>query len=197
LAPPAPAEAPGRVDRPAHEAVRFKFTHVLYYLGGMIAIGAMTLFMTLGWERFGGGGLLAIALAYLAGLWAVTHWLLYTKRLPIPAGITATLALVPMAVYGLQLLLGLWPDEKTPLREYHRIVDWRWLLMELATLAVAAVALWRWRLPFLVMPVALTLWYISMDLVAMLVLHAQGELPPSGLQGPQAADAIAVLWDAQ
>jgi len=175
LAPPAPAEAPGRVDRPAHEAVRFKFTHVLYYLGGMIAIGAMTLFMTLGWERFGGGGLLAIALAYLAGLWAVTHWLLYTKRLPIPAGITATLALVPMAVYGLQLLLGLWPDEKTPLREYHRIVDWRWLLMELATLAVAAVALWRWRLPFLVMPVALTLWYISMDLVAMLVLHAQGE----------------------
>ena len=60
-------------------------------------------------------------------------------------GITATLAvaLVPMAVYGLQLLLGLWPDEKAPLREYHRIVDWRWLLMELATLAVAAVALWR------------------------------------------------------
>jgi phosphate/sulfate permease len=45
LVPPAPAEAPGRVDRPAHEAVRFKFTHVLYYLGGMIAIGAMTLFM--------------------------------------------------------------------------------------------------------------------------------------------------------
>ena len=32
----------------------FNFTHILYYLGGLIAIGAMTLFMTLGWERFGG-----------------------------------------------------------------------------------------------------------------------------------------------
>ena len=32
----------------AAAAPRFSFVHVLYYLGGMIAIGAMTLFMTLG-----------------------------------------------------------------------------------------------------------------------------------------------------
>ena len=31
-----------------HNQPSFRFTHVLYYLGGMIAIGAMTLFMTLG-----------------------------------------------------------------------------------------------------------------------------------------------------
>ena len=37
----------------------FNFTNVLYYLGGLIAIGAMTLFMTLGWEAFGGWGVLA------------------------------------------------------------------------------------------------------------------------------------------
>lgn len=196
---PAAVAAPPAAPGPAREAPRFAFTHVLYYLGGMIAIGAMTLFMTLGWERFGGGGLLAIALGYFAGLWAVTGWLLHTKRLPIPAGITATLAvvLVPMAVYGLQQLLGLWPDEETALREYHRVVDWRWLLMELATLAVAAVALWRWRLPFLVMPVAVTLWYMGMDVVPMLVLHAQGAVPPPGLEGPQAAEAMGALWEAQ
>ncbi|KES19898.1 putative membrane protein (DUF2157) [Gilliamella apicola SCGC AB-598-B02] len=28
----------------------FQFTHILYYLGGLIAIGAMSLFMTLGWS---------------------------------------------------------------------------------------------------------------------------------------------------
>ena len=33
----------------------FNFTHLLYYLGGLIAIGAMSLFMNLGWESFGGG----------------------------------------------------------------------------------------------------------------------------------------------
>lgn len=40
---------------------RFDFTHVLYYLGGLIAIGAMTLFMTLGWESFGGWGIFFIS----------------------------------------------------------------------------------------------------------------------------------------
>jgi hypothetical protein len=47
-------------DRP-----RFSFTHVLYYLGGMLAIGAMSLFMTLGWASFGGWGVFFIALLYI------------------------------------------------------------------------------------------------------------------------------------
>jgi hypothetical protein len=38
----------------------FGFTNVLYSFGGMVAIGAMSLFMTLGFERLGAGGLLAI-----------------------------------------------------------------------------------------------------------------------------------------
>ena len=42
----------------------FNFTNVLYYLGGLIAIGAMTLFMNLGWESFGGWGIFFISLAY-------------------------------------------------------------------------------------------------------------------------------------
>ncbi len=47
----------------------FSFTHILYYLGGMIAIGAMTLFMNMGWETFGGAGIVFIALLYAcAGL---------------------------------------------------------------------------------------------------------------------------------
>lgn len=33
----------------------FNFTHIIYYFGGILAIGAMTLFMNLGWENFGGG----------------------------------------------------------------------------------------------------------------------------------------------
>ena len=44
----------------------FDFTHVLYYMGGIIASGAMTLFMNLGWENFGGWGILLISLAYAA-----------------------------------------------------------------------------------------------------------------------------------
>ncbi len=40
--------------------------------------------------------------------------------------------------------------------------------MELATLASAAVMLWRYRLPFLFMPLAVTLWYMSMDMTPLL-----------------------------
>lgn len=151
------------VDTPS-----FRFTHILYYLGGFIAIGAMSLFMTLGWERFGGWGLFFIALAYAgAGLW-LTEVLLKRSRLPIPAGIAATFVVVltPLAVYGLQSALGWWADGKV-FRQYHTHIDWRWIFMEFATLATGAVMLWRYRLPFLVMPVAATLWYMSMDLAPL------------------------------
>jgi len=147
----------------------FRFTHVLYYLGGMIAIGAMSLFMTLGWEEFGGWGLFFIALAYAGvGLW-LTEFFMNRLRLQIPAGITATfvVALTPLAVYGIQAGLG-WEGEEHVYREYHTLINWSWMFMELSTLACGAVMLWRYRLPFLVMPVAVTLWYMSMDLTPFL-----------------------------
>lgn len=147
----------------------FRFTHILYYLGGMIAIGAMSLFMTLGWQGFGGGGLAVISLVYAAaGLW-LTEFLLQRRNLPIPAGIAATFVVVltPLAVYGLQSALGGWSGDRA-FREYHTHIDWRWLFMELATLASGAILLWRYRLPFLVMPVAVTLWYMSVDLTPFL-----------------------------
>lgn len=153
----------------ASDTPSFRPTHILYYLGGLIAIGAMTLFMNLGWERFGGWGLFFIALAYAcAGVW-LTEYFLNRARLPIPAGITATfvVALTPLAIYGLQLALGWWAEGRV-YREYHTYVDWRWMMMEFATLAAGAVMLWRYRLPFLVMPVAVTLWYMSMDLTPFL-----------------------------
>lgn len=163
-----------------HQQVRgaatpsFKPAHILYYLGGLLAIGAMTLFMTLGWEIFGGGGLVAVSACYAAGSLWLTNFLLRRKHLAIPAGITATLAIVmvPLAVYGAQHLFGWWPEREggsDAYRDFHTRIDWRWLMMEFATLAAGCVAVWRYRLPFLVMPIAVTLWYMSMDLVPFLL----------------------------
>ncbi|MFO1192890.1 MAG: DUF2157 domain-containing protein [Rhodoferax sp.] len=153
---------------------RFKPAHILYYVGGLVAIGAMTLFMTLGWERFGGTGLLVIAVVYGAIAMALTEHLLRARRLPIPAGITGALAvaLVPLAIYGAQHALGLWPPDalgRSAYRDFHARIDWRWVIMEAGTLAAGTIALWRYRLPFLVMPVAVTLWYVSMDLTPLLL----------------------------
>lgn len=83
--------------------------------------------------------------------------------------------LAPLAVWGLQQGLGLWPTggAARAYRDYHSLIDWRWITLELATLAVAVAMLYRYRAPFLMMPVAVTLWYMSMDLV-MLVIEPGG-----------------------
>ena len=146
----------------------FHLTHILYYLGGLIAIGAMTLFMTLGWERYGGWAIFFIAIAYgVIGLALAEYFL--RRGLSIPAGIMGAfvVALTPLAIYGLQQALGFWVDN-AHYRDYHIYIRWNWLLMELGTLASGAVLLFRYRLPFMVMPVAVTLWYMSMDLAPFL-----------------------------
>lgn len=152
---------------------RFSFTNVLYYFGGMVAIGAMTLFMTLGWQQFGDWGLLAIAVGYLVACLLVADQL-KGRGLNTPAGILATLAvcLVPLALWALQNGLGQWPPGgPSNYRAYHTQIDWRWLTLEFGTLAAAVVMLWRYRLPFMVMPVAVTVWYMYMDVAHMLMQH--------------------------
>jgi hypothetical protein len=153
-------------------APRFSITHVLYYLGGMIAIGAMSLFMNLGWEAFGPWALFAIAVAYGVGCILASRSLA-ARQLMLPAGILATLAivLVPLATWALQSALGWWPPGGAGehYRAYHTHIDWRWITLEFVTLIAAVIALWRLRYPFMVMPLAVTLWYMSMDLARMIV----------------------------
>ncbi len=172
---PAPLADPDHLAAPGLQGPRFSFTNVLYYFGGMVAIGAMTLFMTLGWQQFGDWGLLAIAAAYLFACLKVADGL-KARGLRIPAGILATLAvcLVPLAVFALQSGLGLWPPGgPSSYRAYHELIDWRWMTLEFATLAAGVVMLWRYRLPFMVMPIAVTLWYMYMDTAHML-MQTQG-----------------------
>lgn len=149
-------------------APKFDFTHVLYYIGGMIAIGAMTLFMNLGWESFGGLGIVFIYLFYVSIGLKLTN-IFKSKGLAIPAGICGTfvIALTPLAVYGLQHALGVWPDDSV-YREYHRYIKWHWLYMELSTLVVGVIIAWKYKYPFLIMPIAVTLWYLTMDIAVMI-----------------------------
>ncbi len=156
------------LDAQSQGVPKFTSTHVLYYLGGLIAIGAMTLFMNLGWESFGGAGILSISALYAVIGLKITN-VLSAKSLAIPAGICATLVvcLTPLAIYGLQQWLGVWPDESV-YRDYHRYIKWHWLYMELGTLAVGVIIAWKYKYPFLIMPIAVTLWYMTMDITAMI-----------------------------
>lgn len=144
------------------------FTNVLYYLGGLIAIGAMSLFMNLGWEAFGGWGIVFLCICYAVLGLSLVH-VFQNRGLSIPAGICATfvICLTPLAIYGLQQGMGWWPDD-TVFRQYNYYIKWHWLFMELGTLVVGVILLWIYRYPFMIMPLAVTLWYMSMDLTSML-----------------------------
>ncbi|WP_136796327.1 DUF2157 domain-containing protein [Desulfosediminicola ganghwensis] len=147
---------------------RFDFTHVLYYMGGLTAIGAMTVFMTLGWENFGGWGIFGISMAY-AVFGVIMANMFRSRGYHVPAAICATftVAMTPLAIYGLQQAMGWWPDS-TQYQDYHRYIRYHWLYMEFGTLVVGAVMAYVYRYPFLQMVIAATLWYLSMDLAAMI-----------------------------
>lgn len=151
-----------------------RMTHVLYYLGGLIAMGAMTLFMTLAWERLGGWGVTGMALLLAAGALLLAETL-RRRDLPIPTGLTAALAvaMTPLAVYGVQKALGLWPTEGLPAPGFEH----RWLLMETATVLTGLLALWRYRLPFLVLPIAVALWALSQDAAPLFFGAGSSDLP--------------------
>ncbi|WP_158769812.1 DUF2157 domain-containing protein [Paraglaciecola sp. L1A13] len=152
---------------------KFDFTHLMYYFGGLVAIGAMTVFMNLGWESFGGIGVLGLCAIYaIAGILLTNR---FTRQgLSVVAGICATfvVTLTPLATFGLQHALGVWPGNDN-YQDYHRYIQWHWLYMELGTVAVGVILAKVYKYPFLVMPIAVTLWYLSMDLAVMLT----GERP--------------------
>jgi len=153
-----------------------KPTSILYYLGGCIAIGAMTIFMNLGWETFGGMGLSAIAFAYAIVSLILAEYF-QKKSLTIPVGIMAalTVSMVPLFVYGIQTILGYF-ETGTNYRAFHGLVDARWVIIELSTVIAGLLVLLRYRIGFILMPICVALFYLSMDLTPFLFTPDQSTM---------------------
>lgn len=59
--------------------------------------------------------------------------------------------------------------------------------MELGALLAGILILWRYRYPFLVMPIAATLWYLSMDITELVVSTGDEEFSYD-------IDAVVSMW---
>lgn len=159
----------------AGDAPSFKMAHLLYYFGGLIAMGAVSIFITIAWDTFGAWPLLVLGLGVMLLAYALTRRFVEVDRQPVAAGTMAALliAAVPMVIFAWQHVGGFWEGEQS-FRDYHYWIDWRWLMMEFGTLMAGAVVIWRFRLPFAMLPIAVTLWYLSMDLAAFLAQDSEG-----------------------
>jgi len=148
---------------------RFDGAHVAYYVGALIVISAMGFFMTLAWSAVGGLGLTAFAAAYGVAFWCGGETL-WKRGMSTPGGLLFTMAvcMTPLAVYGLQDATGMWPQgHPGEYRDYYTRVRGSWIVIEMATIAIASTAILARPFPFLTAPIAFALWFMSMDLTAL------------------------------
>ena len=152
----------------ASPAARFDAAHLLWYAGALIVIGAMGLFSTVAFSQIGGRALTVCAIAYAIGFTAAGHYLWHGKNLRVPGGLLVAVAvsMAPLAVYGIQDELGWWGKFGKPgtVHDFYIWIKGSWLFMEIATVAAGAVALRFYRIPFIVLLIAVALWFMSMDL---------------------------------
>ncbi|MCE0913983.1 MULTISPECIES: DUF2157 domain-containing protein [unclassified Pseudomonas] len=149
----------------------FQLAHVAFYFGALLIMGAMGWLLTEAWMRIGDSALLTIALLYIA---AITLFALSLQRRgqPVAAGVLAAVAvsIVPLAVFAVERLVGWWPleDAQGDYHQYYTYVQGGWLAMEAATVLAGLLMLRLVPFPFIVMPIAVALWFMSMDLTEWL-----------------------------
>ncbi|MBD2597146.1 DUF2157 domain-containing protein [Nostoc sp. MBR 210] len=153
------------------ERPQFNFVNVSYYFGALIVISAMTWFMTLAWESFGGGGIFLLASIYALCFVLAGSNLWWRQQMKIPGGLLFTIAvsLTPLAIYGLQRATGFWlQDNPGTYQDFYTWIKGSWFLMELGTIIAGLIAIKFVRFPFLIAPIAFSLYFMSMDIAPLL-----------------------------
>jgi len=166
------AAARHAASAPAAPVGRFDPIHVLYYAGALIIIGAMGFFTTVAFAGLGGWALAAIAVVYAIGLTALGDrlWRKLQTRMPGGLLIAAAVSMAPLAIYGVQDALNLWPADKPgSYQDFYPLINASWVYMEIGAIGASALALWRYPFPFILLIAAVALWFLSMDLAALIV----------------------------
>ena len=156
---------------PAETQPGFEVAHIAYYLGALLIIGAMGWFVTSAWDSLSGMSIFLVAVIYAAVFGAVGVLLYRKAATRIPGGLLTTVAvsMTPLAVYGIERMMGWWPTgDPGGYARFHPYINGSWVGMESVTILVAAIALRFVRFPFITAPAAYALWYMSMDATALL-----------------------------
>jgi hypothetical protein len=157
-------------QRPDHEA-SFQLSHVAYYFGALLIIAAMGWLLNEAWLGIGDPALLVITATYMT-LFTLAGRSLWQRGLQIPGGLLGAVAvsLTPLLIFAIERLTGLWVqgDQQDDYQHYYTLVQGGWLAMEVATLVAGLAMLRLLPFPFIVMPMAIALWFMSMDLTEVL-----------------------------
>lgn len=156
----------------AEELKNTSMPKLLYYFGALIVISALTWFMTLGWEAFGGGGIFVISALYAVTFFLAGAKLWNKEGLKIPAGLLITMgvSVTPLAIYGIETYFGIFSNGSTDnYTSFYSVIEGRWIWMEIGTIVAGLVALRFYPFPFLTAPIFFAAWFLSMDIMPLLV----------------------------
>jgi len=157
-----------------HPEVKKSFNPIMvvYYAGALLILSAFGWFLGSQWDIFGPAGILAISSLYALLFGYVGRYLYFRQRYTVAGGLlfTCCVGMIPLIVYSLEALLGLWPmSHPGTYHDYYVWINGSWIVMELATLAGAFVVLRKIKFSFLLMPAAIAFWFLSMDLAEIII----------------------------
>jgi hypothetical protein len=139
---------------------------IAYYFGGFLILLAYTIFAGLQWDSLDYAAQSGVSLFTIGMLWTIGHFLRRAGFLQ--AGgllIFAGTGIVPLLVYTLERMTGIWSEAQSyAYRDFYRDIAPVWVYMEIASILVATVILWRIRFSLLVLLIAFWSWFLSMDL---------------------------------
>lgn len=151
---------------------RFDAANVIYYAGALVILGAMGWYLTNAWDGLAGWQFTLVAVAYAVVFILAGRYVWDELGLRVPGGLLFTVAvgMTPLALYGILRQFGWWPQgDPGRFRGFHIWIKGSWITLELGTVLAGAIALRFRRFPFLTAPIAVALWYFSMDVAPLLL----------------------------
>ncbi len=146
------------------------FVSLAYYFGGFMILLAYTIFMGLEWEDLGYTRQIVYSLGTIIVLWGIGYFL---QRMNFrTAGgllIFVGTGIVPLLVVTIQRAIGMWPETRFAYRDFYRYVSQTWIPLELISIAISVIVIWRIRFPLVTLLIAFWTWFLSMDLTRWLI----------------------------
>jgi hypothetical protein len=170
-------DAPRSSGAPFEAPTRFDVSHLLWYAGALIVIGAMTIFSAIAFRQAGPQALSWTAIVYAIGFVVLGRALWNRSGLRTPGGllIACAVAMAPLAIYGIQGELGVWPDLSNNHANYPSFLAWlnaSWVYMSIVAILAGVIALAFFPFPFIVVIVAVAAWVLAVDIVPWLMQPA-------------------------
>ncbi|WP_075883382.1 hypothetical protein [Candidatus Protochlamydia sp. W-9] len=149
-------------------------TQLLFFLGILILISAMSWLMSMGWEMFGGGGIFFISFGYAVLFILIGQSLWNKERLRMPAGLFITLAvcMIPLAIYGLETYFNFESlYDHSHNSDFYVLLDREWIFIELGTMLAGGIALFFFPSPLIIVPIFFATGFLTMDVAPLLFGH--------------------------